>query len=236
MIPVIVVPVLNRPELVHALLNSIDHPVDRVVIIDNGDVIDPLIGGRNMYPFTVRVIAPGHNLGVAASWNLGMKANPLAPWWLIVNSDIEFGPGDLARLEATVEPRANAVYYMLGMTSFAVTVPALQTIGFFDEQITPAYDEDLDWQRRLRLAGVLEVEAGFSGSHVGSATIYADPVLRQYNGRTHAANDVYYAEKWGGPKQGGETFDTPFNRGGHLGDWRLDIQRLRDQAWPKRTS
>ena len=47
-----------------------------------------------------RVIQPGHNLGVAASWNLGIKATPLADWWLICNSDIKFGPGDLAKWDA----------------------------------------------------------------------------------------------------------------------------------------
>ena len=62
----------------------------------------------------------------------------------------------------------------------------------------------------------------------------SDPVLRMVNGSTHGANDIYYAQKWGGQKQGGETFTTPFNRGGHVGDWRLDIERLRNQAWPRR--
>ena len=234
MIPVLIVPVLNRPELLEQMLASIDHQVEKVVVIDNGDVVDPLIGGRHLYPFRVRVIAPGHNLGVAASWNLGIKATPLAPWWCIVNSDLTFGPGDLARLDESVNPQANAVYYSLGMAAFGVTYHAIKAVGFWDEAIHPAYDEDIDWQRRARLVGTLEVETGFTGSHVGSATIHSDPVLRMLNGRTHAANDIYYAAKWGGPKQGGETYSTPFNRGGHVGDWRPDIERLRTQAWPRR--
>ena len=236
MIPALICPILNQPELLLAMLASIDHPIARVIIIDNGDVVDPYLGGRNLYPFPIRVIAPGHNLGVAASWNLGIKATPLSDWWLIVNHDIAFGRGDLARLDGLVEPRAGAVYMMLGLAAFAITPPLLHTVGLFDEAIHPAYDEDLDFMRRADLAGCLRVEAGFTGTHVGSATIHSDPVLRAYNGRTHAANDAYYAAKWGGQKQGGETFSTPFNRGGHLGDWRSDIERLRNQAWPKRTT
>ena len=73
------------------------------------------------------------------------------------------------------------------------------------------------------------VEVGLS--HVGSATINANPRYREQNGRTHGANDDYYRVKWGGPKEGGETFTTPFNAGGHVGDWRLDPRRLRQQAW-----
>ena len=234
-IPVIIVPILNRPELLDRLLASIDHPVDRVVVIDNGDVVDPFWGARHMTEFKFHVIKTGHNIGVAAAWNLGIKTTPRAPWWLVVNSDIEFGPGDLARWEATVEPRAGILYKMLGLACFGITPPVLAAAGWFDEAIHPAYNEDIDFCRRCDLAGVIQQEAGFTGTHVGSATIMADPVLRHRNGQTHAANDAYYAEKWGGPKQGGETFTTPFNKGGHVGDWRMDIERLRRQAWEKQS-
>jgi hypothetical protein len=67
--------------------------------------------------------------------------------------------------------------------------------------------------------------------HVGSATIYANELYRQANGKTHGLNDDYYKRKWGGHKEGGETFTTPFNAGGHLGDWRLEPERLKEQAW-----
>jgi len=193
-----------------------------VVVIDNGNVTD--FAGP-------RIIRPGHNLGVAASWNLGMKATPRAPWWLISNHDLEFGPGDLETLDNCVDPRSDTHYFMLGMAAFALTGYTLSKVGYFDENFHPAYDEDLDWDRRAKLVGCERIEVGFSGTHVGSATIHSDPSLRAQNGRTHSANDIYYARKWGGPKQGGERFSTPFNRGGHVGDWRLEPERLRSQAW-----
>lgn len=232
MIPCIIVPVLNRPDLFSRMLASIDHPVGRMIVIDNGDVIDPDIGGRHLGPFPIRVIRTGHNIGVSASWNLGIKVTPQEPWWLIANFDLEFGAGDLGRLAEAVMPRAAMLYTMLDLAAFAVTPPLLSSVGWFDESIHPAYDEDLDFARRVELSGCPRMETGFTGTHVGSATIHSDPVFRHYNGMTHAANDRYYAAKWGGEKQGGETFVTPFNRGGHLGDWRLDIERLRAQAWP----
>ena len=227
-IPVLIVPVLNRPDLLTEMLLSTHHPVERTIIIDNGDVVrEPWMHD------TYRVLQPGFNLGVAASWNLGIKCTPDAPWWLIANSDLTFGEGDLARLEATVEPGAAALYFMLGMASFALTRHTVNTVGLFDEGFAPAYDEDLDYSRRCDLAGVIKVEAGFTGTHVGSATINSDPILRAANGRTHASNDAYYAAKWGGHKQGGETFSTPFDRGGHIGDWRLESGRLATQSWKK---
>jgi glycosyltransferase involved in cell wall biosynthesis len=228
MIPALIVPILNQPELLAKMLDSIgDHPVERLIVIDNGGVI-PDDGSE--------VIRLPHNIGVAASWNLGIKCAPRAPWWLIVNHDIEFGPGDLGRLEEAVDPRAAGIWMMLGLAAFAITRHTLNAVGWFDEGVGhPAYNEDIDYMRRIDLAGLPRHEVGFTGKHVGSATIMADPTLRMINGVTHSGNDRRYAEKWGGAKQGGETYSTPFNRGGHLGDWRLDIELLRDHAWPRRT-
>lgn len=227
-IPTLIVPTLNRPDLLDKMLRSIDHPVAQTIVIDNGG----RVGSLPVAPASL--ISLPHNIGVAASWNLGMKVTPKAPWWLIVNDDIEFGPGDLARLEATVDPGAAGIWFMLGMAAFAITRHTLNAVGWPDEAIHPAYNEDVDYARRIDLAGLPRCEVGFTGSHVGSATIMSDPVLRAINGQTHSANDDYYRRKWGGSKQGGETFATPFNRDGHLGDWRLDIETLRRQAWPRR--
>lgn len=223
MIPVLIVPILNRPELLDALLASIDHPIERIVVIDNGNVVGNLPG--------VHVIHLPHNLGVSAGWNLGMKVTPDAPWWLISNHDIEFGSGDLAHLAEVVDPNVPDINYMLGMAAFAITQETLADVGYFDENFHPAYDEDLDYARRAQLVGVKEVQAGFTGKHVGSATIYADLDYRAQNGKTHPANDRYYEAKWGGNKQGGETFKTPFNMNVDIGFWQLDPLRLMRQAW-----
>jgi len=229
-IPVLISPVLNRFDLLGNMLRSIDHPVDRIVLIDNGDVIpDDVVE----HP-ALRIIRPGWNLGVSASWNLGMKVTPTAPWWLIVGSDVEFGPGDLAKLDELVIPDSNAHYFLDGMSCFAITLNTLSAVGYFDENFHPAYDEDLDWHRRALLVGSERVNPPFTGTHVGSATIRSDPLLRVQNGATHGANDAYYARKWGGPKLGGETFSSPFNRGGHVGDWRLEPERLAAQSWRRR--
>ena len=225
MIPVLIVPVLNRYDLLDRMLDSIDHPVGHVVIVDNG-------GGLE-HDGLHSVIRLPHNIGVGAAWNLGMKVTPLAPWWLIANNDLEWGQGDLARLTDAVDPEADDLYFMLGMAAFAVTRYTIGRLGYFDENIHPAYDEDVDYSRRADLVGVRKVEVGFTGSHVGSATIYSDAELRRRNAHTHWANDLYYAAKWGGQKQGGETFATPFNREGHVGEWQLDPERLRTQAWKR---
>lgn len=229
-IPVLISPVLNRFDLLGKMLRSIDHPIGKIVLIDNGDIIpDDIVE----HP-ALRIIRPGHNLGVSASWNLGMKVTPQAAWWLIVGSDVTFGPGDLAKLDELVVPDSDAHYFLDGMSCFAITAVTLSAVGYFDENFHPAYDEDLDWHRRALLVGSERVNPPFTGTHVGSATIRSDPLLRAQNGPTHGANDAYYARKWGGAKLGSETFSTPFNRGGHVGDWRLEPERLAAQSWRRR--
>ena len=92
-----------------AMLASIDHPIDKIVIIDNGGVLEPT--HHLTQAATFALIQPGHNLGVSASWNLGLKATPLADWWLIVNHDIEFAPGDLDMIATAIGDGTRAALY-----------------------------------------------------------------------------------------------------------------------------
>lgn len=232
MIPALIVPVLNRIDLLGTMLQSIDWGVDELVIVDNGGIVPINVGDFLPLVERTHVIQPGHNLGVAASWNLGMKVTPKAPWWCIVGSDVVLGAGDLLRLDMAIDP-IPTIYYMIGHSAFALTRQTVDVLGYYDENFHPAYDEDLDYDRRADLVSVPRVNVGFTGTHVGSATIRSDASLHRQNGPTHSANDAYYARKWGGPKQGGETFSTPFNRGGHIGDWRLESGRLVTQSWKK---
>jgi hypothetical protein len=66
-------------------------------------------------------------------------------------------------------------------------------------------------------------------THVGSAAIASG--FAGENARTYPANRAYYVAKWGGDLRGGETFTTPFDRGGSVRDWALELARVRELAW-----
>src|SRR5512146_1130159 len=88
---ILAIPALNRPDLLRRCVASID-PAWHVIVVDNspaGGIADGI---------EVEVIDVGRNLGVAASWNLVMKAHPDEPWWAFANVDTEFAPDDLDRL------------------------------------------------------------------------------------------------------------------------------------------
>jgi GT2 family glycosyltransferase len=225
-IPTLIVPVLNRPELLTTMIDSIDYPIAHMVVIDNGGVVGDL-------PANIDVIRLPHNIGCGAAWNLGFKVTPQSDWWLVVNSDIEFTDGDLKRIASAVDPEKAAVYHMLGFAAFAITPGALVRVGLFDENFHPAYCEDIDYSRRAELAGVPRINVEAHLKHVGSATIYGEQRYMRQNGLTYPANLAYYEAKWGGKMHGGETFSTPFDGGGSVADLRVDIRRLRTLAWQR---
>lgn len=220
MIPVLIVPVLS-PGRLGDMLASIDVPVGLRLIIDNG------AGVTDADSHVVRL---PHNIGVAASWNLGMKATIGAPWWTIVNDDIVFAPGDLGRLIDAMEAPSPRIGALDGFAAFGINHAALARVGWFDENYHPAYVEDCDYERRCALLDVPIIALPAGLHHERSSTI-RHPRWGAANDRTYPANLAYHRAKWGGDIRGGERFATPFDTGGSASDWTLDPDRLVAQAW-----
>lgn len=231
MIPVLGIPVIGRPDLLQGAIASIDEPVGRLVIIDNtphglGDA------ARSECPPSVGelcVTRPPSNLGYGGSINHVIRTHAGAPWWCFSAADVVFGPGDLANLALTMTG-ARWVGINGDWRAFGLTFEAAERVGLWDENFHPAYCEDADYEYRCRLAGV---EWGFiagTTTHEGSTTI-KEARYAERNRSTYPANRGYYRAKWGGDLRGGEAFATPFDKGGSVADWTLDLRRLRDQAW-----
>lgn len=230
MIPVLGVPILSEPKLLLRMLASIDVPVGRVVVVDNGDVVDGVIPALPEYDdLNISVIKPGHNLGVAASWNAIIKAVPDAPWWAIVNFDLVFAPGDLARLDEHMDKEGGVA--LLGtFSAFGVDRGAIKRAGMFDENFHPAYYEDNDFDYRCRLAGVPMAGLPAGLTHDISSTLQSSPSFRAGNMRSFPQNGDYFVRKWGGTPYH-EVYTTPFNAGGDIRSWQLDVDRLAAQRW-----
>lgn len=213
MIPAMVVPVLTRPDLLHRLLASIDYPVRDLVIIDNGRCLP--VGQQvveNVQHTTV--LSMPTNLGVPASWNLGVKATPFAPWWLIVNFDVVLPPGALERFAAVQTGGLVLSGGAPPWCCFALHDEAVQRVGLMDESYHPAYFEDLDYARRCHAAGIPVIESGIAVHHDNSSTLRNG--YEEHNGRTFAANQGYYQRK----------VDT-----GDLSEGRWSLERRRALSW-----
>jgi GT2 family glycosyltransferase len=203
MIPVLGIPVLGKFEMLKRMLDTIDYPVGLLYIVDNG-------GGLREesidWPVeNVHIVDSGYNVGVAASWNLIIKANMYEKWWLICNNDIALEAGTLGRLAAKMaEASAPTVTSIamgnpekgLNFGAFAVNDAAIDSVGWFDENYHPIYVEDIDWQRRANLLGIEIHTIPSNTFHEGNASWKDDPSLVEQNQKSWDLNHEYYYAKW----------------------------------------
>jgi GT2 family glycosyltransferase len=196
MIPVLIVPILTGPQLLYRMLDSIDRPIARLVIIDNGNALNTSTGWPVEHVQRTSVIKMPANLGVAGSWNLGIKATPFAPWWLIVNHDVTFAPGALGQFATMAAP--DTLVLNGGpqpWCAFAIGEDVVRDVGLFDEGLHPGYFEDVDMERRCTpTVPIVRLPAGLI-HHDNSSTLASG--YGEQNNRTYASNAEYYQRKVG---------------------------------------
>jgi len=193
----LIVPVLNRYDLLDRMVSSIDYPVEHLLIIDNGAssvLEDMAIDVPACVEHTTYLPMPA-NLGVAASWNLGIKSFPYAERWFIASNDVRFEPGALGRLSEARSDEITLSSMFPHWQAFALGYEAVKRVGLFDEGFFPAYFEDNDYQRRAERAGVAIRRLEVPMIHDNSSTIRSDERLSRENSRTFMSNQAHFSEK-----------------------------------------
>jgi GT2 family glycosyltransferase len=188
----LIVPVLNRYDLLQRMLDSVDVTVDHLLIIDNGLGTDTLELSDKFAKVThLRMPA---NLGVAGSWNLGIKSFPYAHRWFIVSNDVVFKPGSLAKLAEARRDEITLTADAPNWQAFALGDEAVMDLGLFDEcGFYPAYFEDNDYMRRAQFVGVNIRKLELDLHHDNSSTIKGG--YQSKNDKTFFANQRYYQSK-----------------------------------------
>jgi len=197
MIPNLIVPVLNRYDLLDRMIASIDYPVGHLLIVDNGAswvMEDMQIDVPDCVEMTTYLPMPA-NLGVAASWNLGIKSFPYADRWFIASNDVQFHPGALERLSEARSDEITLSEMIPHWQAFALGYEAVRRVGLFDEGFFPAFYEDNDMARRAEHAGVTIRRLDVPMLHENSSTINSDPALLEKNARTFPTNTKYFYDK-----------------------------------------
>jgi hypothetical protein len=165
MIPNLIVPVLNRYDLLERFLQSLDYPIAHLLIIDNGasKVEEDLqVHVPECVEMTTYLPMPS-NLGVAGSWNLGIKLFPMDNRWTFASNDMWFEPGELEKL-AWASP----------------------------DDLTLVAD---DYQRRVEHHGIPITLLNIKTGHDNSSTINSDTAYRFSNNRTFPNNRAYFQMK-----------------------------------------
>lgn len=215
MIPVLGVPVLGNHERLMKALKSVDAEVEHLVIVDQSGTDwrpEKPVWAKNMHVFNFPF-----PMGVAASWNLMIKATPHAPYWVFINDDIEFNPGVLAHLGAVADGNRSAIVMTESarFSAFAIGEGVVLTAGLFDENCHPMYYEDTEYLNRLWHFGLPLIEIQGRIAHDESSTIHKDG-WQPKNLITFPRIGAYYEDK----KARGDY--TP----GHY-----NLQTRRDNAW-----
>ena len=216
MVPVVIIPVLNRYDLLERCIDSLDYPIEKLIVIDNGGKIaeDCLVMPRNSKHDERFILDMPSNLGVATSWNLGIKMTPFASGWILLNSDAWFAPGELEKfwngcVSDEIHLGGNPPWACAWIGSEVV-----KDVGLFCEAFHPAYFEDNDYERRAVRLGKQITRTQAIINHDNSSTLLADVAYQEKNAATFHANHELFKLR---------------NARLDAGQW--DLQRRLDLSW-----
>ena len=221
-IPTLIVPTLNGHKRLSNMIDSIDYPVNDLIIIDNGHSnrgafeLMHIYNNDNVYK--THTISLPSNLGVAASWNLGIKLTPFSEYWCIVNDDVTFEPGALELLAASSGGGNLALPDSpQPFSAFTIGEDVVDAVGLFDEIFYPAYFEDTDYKRRVQ-------------AHMGSeAFVYTQARINHHNSSTIGSDAALMAANHDTYRNNSDSFNCKavLNDFGTVG-WQLGRRREND--------
>jgi GT2 family glycosyltransferase len=218
MLITIVIPVLNRIDLLERCVNSIDYDIENLIIINNGK--ENIIDFKNKYIKNMYCLNMPTNLGVATSWNLGIKSTPYSDGWIFLNSDAWFNPGALkVYLETLRLDNIQVVSEQITTPPWCcawVGANVVEKIGLFCEGFHPAYFEDWDYERRAKFAGFEITVSQAEVNHQWSSTIQSNILFDLLNTTTFPANKILYESR---------------NNTSDAGQWSL--QRRLELSWDR---
>jgi len=213
MIDLVIIPVLTGYERAARLVESLytQTLLPQAVLVVNNGIARFETPALDREP-GLQVATPGHNIGVAASWNLGLRAARRASGEsrvLVLNDDVVLTQDALqSYADALGDADENVV--VIGPVEHPYSAwccraeMLLEEVGELDEQFWPAYYEDDDLSYRIALAG-LRVKL-VDNEQLGVAQLASGAMTTADLGesgtewlrRCYDKNMRLYDAKWGG--------------------------------------
>lgn len=223
-IPCVGILTYTNPECGLDLIRAIDCEVGTFVIINNGpyphETWQAVADQNNLIEKVIVQTQP--NTGCAAGWNRIIQSAPASDYWVILNDDLDLGPGDLERFAVDIESSKPSIAICtvapIGLAIMGVKRVAIEHIGFFDENFWPCFNEDLDYLKRVTASREFELLTvpGYASRHE-MGRLGSDPRI-QY---CVIENRRYYNEKW--PSKD-DPWALPWGDK-PLRSWSLDLDR-----------
>ena len=213
-IPVLGFATLSKFDMAQRLLDSIDYPVQKLVIVDNSGR-KSWIPEPNDYVSELWTIRLPHGLGANGAWNMIIKSTPFSPYWVIPNDDSWFEPGALEIIANNVDPQK--FNFVNVNPKWSCVVPgegAILKAGLWDEVFHPIYYDDDEYEWRMNLLGVEFNHIPATVHHNNSSTLHSG--YQDKNTMTFGRNKSMFMNK------------VASNNTKEIG-WKLNIRR--DNAW-----
>lgn len=192
-IPVLGFATLKRFDLADRLLASIDFPVEHLVIVDNSGLCD-YEPKKPDWVVNMWVIRVPFGLGLVGAWNLIVKATPYAPYWVLVNDDAWFEPGQMRNIPNQVDTAAlNFLDIVPKWSGVVFGEGMVERVGLYDENFYPLYFDDNDLERRVDLAAVAKKTIGCRMGHDNSSTLHSG--FERVNGVSYSKNHTLHAQR-----------------------------------------
>jgi len=193
-IPVVGIPVLGNHKRLQVVLDSLDYPIKKLIILDQS-------GEQGWSPTKPECVEElivwnfPHAMGVSTSWNTIIKATPFASHWILLNDDIEFPPGSLAILAEQAQANTDKVVIpsVARFSAFSIGEGVIAKLGLFDEQFFPMYYEDTDYLHRCWHTKTEILEIDCVVHHDTSSTINKDGYAEQ---NAHTFPKLYNYHMW----------------------------------------
>jgi len=214
MIPVLGCATLSRFDLASRLLDSIDYPVEHLVIVNNSGTQSWEPNKPDLVKNIWHIEVP-YGLGLVGAWNLIVKSTPHAPYWLLVNDDAWFESGALEKIAESADPETLS-FLDITPTWSAILLgeKVVADVGLYDERLYPLYFDDNDYQRRIENAGFVIGHIPATIHHDNSSTLQSG--YQERNTKTFQANNRLFQTK---------IVDNDYSEG----NWSLKIRR--ENSW-----
>ncbi len=214
----------NVKNCVDSIIKSNDDVFDLTILLYNNSIKTEIINLCKKYAFDYDFIQLNDirsNRGCSITWNDAIEyvyhtnANVFSTL-IIVNDDIEFFKDSFTSFVDVVLKNPDIpVITGDGYSIFSYSRYAYEKVGFFDENIRPAYFEDSDFVSRIQKMNLPELDVSLDINHKGSASIPENNLRSEFDNVHLPRTKRYYKNKWDNPLSynGFPTrFIWPFNR------------------------
>ena len=214
MIPVLAFPTYARHDLAQRMIDSIDYPVEHLVIVDNS-------GKREFNPVkpdivkNLWLIQVPFGVGPVAAMNFVTKTTPHAPYWVFASEDTWCEPGSLEKIHNEVDTEAlNFVDAQPDWCFVAIGEGVVLKAGLCSELFHPLYFDDDDYERIIDAHGIPKKRIKARINHDNSSTIASG--FGEKNRRTFEINSRLHDKRRAENNLNG-------------GEWSLKIRR--ENSW-----